>query len=258
MGLACRLAVCCFVRQPDAISAGTLDEPLRRKRERPGGGLSNCATTSSPPPSRTRSCRTSRRPRGGSTPSRRRGRCRARSTRRRAAPTAAAASTTPSPPSTGRTSTASGTTRPVATSTRARCGRRTTGSTHLAQPRRPGPTWLRWPGRRTTRCPSATRCPVTSPGLDVEQITGLPTWLWLAPGSWGEVEARAEIPGFWVEVTAHPERVVWDMGDGETVVCAVRARPTTRRSPTTRSRPTARTSTSTRPPTSPTAGTRPA
>jgi hypothetical protein len=61
--------------------------------------------------------------------------------------------------------------------------------------------------------------PVTSPGLDVEQITGLPTWLWLAPGSWDPVQARAEILGFWVEVTAHPERVVWDMGDGETVVC---------------------------------------
>ena len=61
--------------------------------------------------------------------------------------------------------------------------------------------------------------PVTSPGLDVDQITGLPTWLWLEPDSWSEPSARAEIPGFWVEVTAHPERVVWVMGDGETVTC---------------------------------------
>jgi hypothetical protein len=67
--------------------------------------------------------------------------------------------------------------------------------------------------------PLAFPVPVTSPGIDIDQITGLPTWLWLEPGSWSELSARAEIPGFWVEVTAHPERVVWDMGDGETVTC---------------------------------------
>jgi hypothetical protein len=61
---------------------------------------------------------------------------------------------------------------------------------------------------------------VTSPGLDLEQITGLPTWMWLEAGAREEHIARADISGFWVEVTAHPHRVVWDMGDGSgSVAC---------------------------------------
>ena len=83
----------------------------------------------------------------------------------------------------------------------------------------PGPDLAALARQAYDEVPLGFPVPVTSPGLDVDQITGLPTWMWLEPGSWGELRARAEIPGFWVEVTAHPERVTWDMGDGETVVC---------------------------------------
>jgi hypothetical protein len=83
----------------------------------------------------------------------------------------------------------------------------------------PGPDLAALARQAYDEVPLAFPVPVTSPGIDIDQITGLPTWLWLESGSWGEPSARAEIPGFWVEVTAHPERVVWDMGDGETVTC---------------------------------------
>ncbi len=61
--------------------------------------------------------------------------------------------------------------------------------------------------------------PVSSPAIDGEQITGLPTWLWIDPGGWRDLTARADLAGFWVEVTAKPQRVVWDLGDGGEVVC---------------------------------------
>jgi hypothetical protein len=83
----------------------------------------------------------------------------------------------------------------------------------------PGPDLAALARQAYDEVPLGYPVPVTSPGVDVDQLTGLPTWLWLAPGSWAEFEARAEIPGFWVAVRAHPQRVVWDMGDGETVVC---------------------------------------
>jgi hypothetical protein len=86
-------------------------------------------------------------------------------------------------------------------------------------PTNPGPDLAAFARQAYDEVPLGYPVPVTSPGLDVDQITGLPTWLWLEPGSWAELSARAEIPGFWVEVTAHPQRVVWDMGDGETVTC---------------------------------------
>lgn len=86
-------------------------------------------------------------------------------------------------------------------------------------PTNPGPDLAALARQAYDEVPLGFPVPATSPGIDVDQITGLPTWLWLEPGSWAELSARAEIPGFWVEVTAHPERVVWDMGDGETVTC---------------------------------------
>jgi hypothetical protein len=61
--------------------------------------------------------------------------------------------------------------------------------------------------------------PMTSPAIDIEQITGLPTWLWIDPGGWQTLRARAELAGFWVEVVAEPQRVQWDLGDGEQITC---------------------------------------
>jgi hypothetical protein len=61
--------------------------------------------------------------------------------------------------------------------------------------------------------------PYTSPLIDVDQIVGLPTWFWIDPAGWQPAPARAELPGFWVEVTATPRHVVWDTGDGGSVTC---------------------------------------
>jgi len=86
-------------------------------------------------------------------------------------------------------------------------------------PANPGPDLAAMARQAYDEVPFGFPVPVTSPGIDIDQITGLPTWLWIEPASWTELSARAEIPGFWVEVTARPQRVVWDMGDGETVTC---------------------------------------
>ena len=86
-------------------------------------------------------------------------------------------------------------------------------------PAAPGPDLAALARQAYDEVPLGHPVPVTSPGIDVEQITGLPTWLWLDPASFTELSARAEIPGFWVEVTARPQAVTWDMGDGESVSC---------------------------------------
>lgn len=61
--------------------------------------------------------------------------------------------------------------------------------------------------------------PQMAPAVDGEQITGLPTWIWLDRTTWEPVVAQAEAAGVTATVTATPERVEWDMGDGTTVVC---------------------------------------
>jgi hypothetical protein len=53
-----------------------------------------------------------------------------------------------------------------------------------------------------------------------EQLVGLPTWLWLERGSWGEVSATAAVPGVSVTAVAHPRSVAWSMGDGTSFTCA--------------------------------------
>jgi len=68
------------------------------------------------------------------------------------------------------------------------------------------------------RIPLPFPVPSTSPSLDVRPITGLDTWLWIAPASWQTREATAALAGFSVTVTATPVRVVWDMGEGEAPV----------------------------------------
>ena len=84
----------------------------------------------------------------------------------------------------------------------------------------PGPDLAAMARQAYDQVPLVFPAPVTSPAIGVDQITGLPTWLWIDPSGWGELSARAEIPGFWVEVAAAPRHVVWDMGDGEQVTCA--------------------------------------
>ena len=59
----------------------------------------------------------------------------------------------------------------------------------------------------------------TSPEADGDQLVGVPTWLWVE-GGWAPASATAAVPGVSVTVTAVPEAVTWEMGDGSTVVCS--------------------------------------
>lgn len=67
--------------------------------------------------------------------------------------------------------------------------------------------------------------PVPTPGIgmnppsDRDQFVGLPIWLWLDRGGWQPVSASASAGGVTVTVTAVPERVSWDMGNGDTLSC---------------------------------------
>jgi hypothetical protein len=58
----------------------------------------------------------------------------------------------------------------------------------------------------------------TSPPVGRDQLVNLPTWLWLTNG-WQVRSATASLPGVSVTVTAQPQRVVWEMGNGDQVVC---------------------------------------
>jgi hypothetical protein len=62
--------------------------------------------------------------------------------------------------------------------------------------------------------------PGLSPMIGVNQIVGLPTWMWVEPASWQPLTATAAIPGLSATVTATPVRTRWDMGDdSDEVVC---------------------------------------
>jgi hypothetical protein len=52
-----------------------------------------------------------------------------------------------------------------------------------------------------------------------EQLVNLPTWLALESGSWARQSATAAVPGVKVTATATPLKAVWDMGNGDRVVC---------------------------------------
>ena len=58
-----------------------------------------------------------------------------------------------------------------------------------------------------------------SPGGDIPLLVNLPTFLWIEPAQWSPVTASASAGGVTSTVTATPERVVWDMGQGDSVTC---------------------------------------
>ncbi|MEY9932458.1 hypothetical protein ABH926_007109 [Catenulispora sp. GP43] len=60
---------------------------------------------------------------------------------------------------------------------------------------------------------------VMSPGVNVPQLTGLPLWMWLKPGSWVPQSSTVSAGGITIKATATPQRVEWNMGDGSTVTC---------------------------------------
>src|SRR5207302_7717989 len=58
-----------------------------------------------------------------------------------------------------------------------------------------------------------------NPPANREQLVNLTTFLWLDRAQWRAVSASASAGGVTVVTTAMPQRVVWDMGNGESVTC---------------------------------------
>ncbi|MGH8996476.1 MAG: hypothetical protein ACRDYB_10675 [Acidimicrobiales bacterium] len=51
------------------------------------------------------------------------------------------------------------------------------------------------------------------------QLVSVATWLWIAPSAWKTMTASAAAGPVTTTATATPQKVVWDMGDGDTVTC---------------------------------------
>jgi len=51
------------------------------------------------------------------------------------------------------------------------------------------------------------------------QLVGVATWLWIDPAAWRTLTASATAGPVTVTATASPSKVVWDMGDGNSVTC---------------------------------------
>ena len=64
---------------------------------------------------------------------------------------------------------------------------------------------------------------------DGDQITQLPSWLWIAREQWGPRQVSASAGPVTSTVTARPTVAVWDMGNGDRVTCDGPGRPYERR-----------------------------
>lgn len=51
------------------------------------------------------------------------------------------------------------------------------------------------------------------------QLVSVATWLWLNPGTWQTLRASATVGTVTSTATATPSKVVWDLGDGDSVTC---------------------------------------
>jgi hypothetical protein len=51
------------------------------------------------------------------------------------------------------------------------------------------------------------------------QLVGVATWLWIDPDAWQDKTATAAAGPVTATATATPSKVVWDMGDGNSVTC---------------------------------------
>lgn len=54
---------------------------------------------------------------------------------------------------------------------------------------------------------------------DCKGTVGVPVWFWLEGNQWRTYSASASAGGLDVSVTAKPSKVVWDLGDGQSVTC---------------------------------------
>ncbi|MGH9268455.1 MAG: hypothetical protein ACRD0D_09790 [Acidimicrobiales bacterium] len=65
--------------------------------------------------------------------------------------------------------------------------------------------------------------PLTAPGIGLnpagEQVVNVATWLWVDPALWSTQTATASVAGLSVTTTATPQRVIWDLGNGDSIVC---------------------------------------
>lgn len=59
-----------------------------------------------------------------------------------------------------------------------------------------------------------------SPRPEIPQLVNLPTFLWIPAEQWRPFTASASAGPVTSTVTATPKRVIWDMGQGDQVVCA--------------------------------------
>ncbi len=58
-----------------------------------------------------------------------------------------------------------------------------------------------------------------NPAPPQDQLVNLATWMWVDGASWGAQSSQVSVPGVTVTATARPERVIWDMGNGDQVTC---------------------------------------
>ncbi len=58
-----------------------------------------------------------------------------------------------------------------------------------------------------------------APDPSIPQLVNLPTFLWVPATQWQPQTASASAGGVTSTVTAVPERVIWDMGQGDSVTC---------------------------------------
>ena len=61
--------------------------------------------------------------------------------------------------------------------------------------------------------------PRTSPAIELTQLVGIDTWMWVEASQWEPLTATATIPGLSVTAVATPVEMAWDMGDGTVVTC---------------------------------------
>ena len=59
-----------------------------------------------------------------------------------------------------------------------------------------------------------------APRPEIPQLVNLPVFLWLPAEQWRPITASASAGPVTSTVTATPKRVIWDMGQGDQVVCA--------------------------------------
>lgn len=58
-----------------------------------------------------------------------------------------------------------------------------------------------------------------SPPAGSPQLVGVATWMWIDPSAWRTLTASASAGPVTSTATAMPSKVVWNMGDGDTVTC---------------------------------------